>query len=78
MVFYRNLEIVNARLPKFSAVKVFVFAILLMGKSAGDVAFYAYIVPFLISTAAGSIIAWAFLAILKKANVLQTLQLDRK
>lgn len=53
-------------------------AILLMGKSAGDVAFYAYIVPFLISTAAGSIIAWAFLAILKKANVLQTLQLDRK
>lgn len=53
-------------------------AILLMGKSAGDVAFYAYIVPFLISTAAGSVIAWAFLAILKKANVLQTLQLDRK
>ena len=53
-------------------------AILLMGKSAGDVTFYAYIVPFLISTAAGSIIAWAFLDILKKANVLQTLQLDRK
>lgn len=53
-------------------------AILLMGKSAGDVAFYAYIVPFLISTAAGSIIAWAFLAVLKKANVLQSLQLDRK
>ena len=53
-------------------------AILLMGKSAGDVSFYAYIVHFLISTAAGSIIAWAFLAILKKANVLQTLQLDRK
>ena len=53
-------------------------AILLMGKSAGDVAFYAYIVPFLISTAVGSIIAWAFLAVLKKANVLQSLQLDRK
>ena len=25
-------------------------AILLMGKSAGDIAFYAYIVPFLVST----------------------------
>ena len=29
-------------------------AILLMGKSAGDIAFYAYIVPFLVSTAGGA------------------------
>lgn len=28
-------------------------AILLMGKSAGDIAFYAYIIPFLVSTAGG-------------------------
>ena len=32
-------------------------AIFLMGKEAGSVAFYAYIVPFLISTAAGSILS---------------------
>ena len=28
-----------------------------MGKAAGDIAFYAYIVPFLVSTVGGSIIA---------------------
>ena len=39
-------------------------AILLMGKSAGDIAFYAYIVPFLVSTAGGAIIAGALLAAL--------------
>ncbi len=32
-------------------------AIFLMGQEAGSVAFYAYIVPFLISTAAGSILS---------------------
>ena len=32
-------------------------AILFLGQSAGGVAFYAYIVPFLISTVAGSLIA---------------------
>ena len=32
-------------------------AILLMGKSAGDIAFYAYIIPFLVSTAGGAVIA---------------------
>ena len=32
-------------------------AILFMGKAAGDIAFYAYIVPFLVSTVGGSIIA---------------------
>lgn len=53
-------------------------AILLMGQNAGDVAFYAYIVPFLVSTAVGSIIAWAFLAVLQKANILRSLQLDKK
>ena len=34
-------------------------AIFLMGKSAADIAFYAYIVPFLISTAVGAVIAGA-------------------
>ncbi|MBR2775414.1 MAG: energy coupling factor transporter S component ThiW [Selenomonadaceae bacterium] len=32
-------------------------AILFMGKEAGDVAFYVYVVPFLISTVCGSVIA---------------------
>ena len=37
-------------------------AILFMGKAAGDIAFYAYIVPFLVSTVGGSIIAGIILA----------------
>jgi energy coupling factor transporter S component ThiW len=45
-------------------------AIFLMGKSAGDIAFYAYIVPFLISTAAGSIISGVLVTALQKTNVL--------
>ena len=42
-------------------------AILLMGKSAGDIAFYAYIVPFLVSTAGGAVIAGVLLAALQPA-----------
>ena len=53
-------------------------AILFLGKSAGEVAFYAYIVPFLISTVAGSALAWLFLVILQKAKVLQALQRSRQ
>ena len=41
-------------------------AILLMGKSAGDIAFYAYIVPFLVSTAGGAVIAGVLLAALQR------------
>lgn len=46
-------------------------SILFMGKSAGDIAFYAYIVPFLISTAAGAILSAAVIESLKKAKVLK-------
>lgn len=46
-------------------------AILFMGKSAGDVAFYAYIVPFLVSTVAGSIIAGVCLAALERTGALK-------
>ena len=54
-------------------------AILFMGKSAGDVAFYAYIVPFLISTVGGSIIAGVILFALEKNGTLKKMQnsLDR-
>lgn len=51
-------------------------AILFMGKSAGDVAFYAYIVPFLISTAVGSALAWLLLAALSKSKLLSRLQAE--
>ena len=49
-------------------------AILLMGQSAGDIAFYAYIVPFLISTAGGSILSGILVYSLQKAGVLKTMQ----
>ena len=49
-------------------------AILLMGKSAGDIAFYAYIVPFLVSTAGGAIIAGVVLAALQRSGALHSMQ----
>ena len=49
-------------------------AILLMGQSVADVAFYAYIVPFLVSTAGGSIIAGALVYGLKGTGALSTMQ----
>ena len=49
-------------------------AILLMGKSAGDIAFYAYIVPFLISTAVGSIIAGVLVYSLQRSGALHSMQ----
>ena len=45
-----------------------------MGKSAADIAFYAYIVPFLISTAGGAVIAAVILVSLKKAGALSKMQ----
>ena len=49
-------------------------AILLMGKSAGDIAFYAYIVPFLVSTACGAVIAGVLLAALQRSGALHSMQ----
>ena len=49
-------------------------AILLMGQNAGDIAFYAYIVPFLISTAAGAILSGMIIYSLKKAGLLSGMQ----
>lgn len=46
-------------------------AILFMGKSAGDIAFYAYIVPFLISTVAGAILSAILIGALKKTGALK-------
>ncbi|MCR5757821.1 MAG: energy coupling factor transporter S component ThiW [Selenomonas sp.] len=48
-------------------------AILFLGQSAGSTAFYIYIMPFFISTAAGALISAVILYNLQKAtNVLQT------
>lgn len=49
-------------------------AIAFMGKSAGDIAFYAYVVPFLVSTIGGSIIAGVLMLALKRNGALQSMQ----
>ncbi len=48
-------------------------AILLMGKVAGDIAFYAYVIPFFISTAVGSMVSGVLLYAMKKNGVLNML-----
>ena len=47
---------------------------LVFHKSAGDIAFYAYIVPFLVSTAGGAVIAGVLLAALSRAGALRAMQ----
>ena len=49
-------------------------AIFLMGQSAGDVAFYAYIVPFLISTAGGALLSGLLLMGLKRSGYLKQIE----
>ena len=46
-------------------------AVLVMGVSAGEVAFYAYVLPFFVSTAGGAILAGILIEMLKKAGVLR-------
>ncbi len=53
-------------------------AILLMGESAGDIAFYAYMIPFLISTAGGAILSGLLLAALKKSGAFRALGIEVK
>lgn len=49
-------------------------AIFFMGQSAAGLAFYAYIVPFLISTVAGAIISGVLIYSLKKSGILHIMQ----
>ncbi len=49
-------------------------AILFMGKVAGEVAFNAYVVPFLISTTGGCLIAYILLRALGRAGALKRLK----
>ena len=46
-------------------------ALLFMGKSAADIAFYVYIIPFLVSTAGGSIISAVLIEALKKTKAIK-------
>jgi energy coupling factor transporter S component ThiW len=46
-------------------------SVLIMGNDAGEVAFYAYIVPFLISTAGGAAIASVVLLMLHGTGVIR-------
>ncbi|MCD7920369.1 MAG: energy coupling factor transporter S component ThiW [Clostridiales bacterium] len=46
-------------------------SILIMGNAAADIAFYAYIVPFLISTVAGSILAGVLVFALQRNGALE-------
>lgn len=49
-------------------------AIFLMGQDAGNLAFYAYIVPFLVSTAVGAILSGVLIYSLQKAGILAKMQ----
>ena len=49
-------------------------AIAFMGKTAGDIAFYAYVVPFLVSTVGGSILAGALVFALQKSGALKSMR----
>ena len=49
-------------------------AILFMGQSAGEIAFYAYIVPFFVSTAGGALLAGAALMMLQRSGALAMLK----
>lgn len=48
-------------------------AVLVMGKNAGEIAFYAYIIPFFVSTAGGAVLSGIILGALGKSGVLQKL-----
>ena len=45
-------------------------AIAFMGKSAGDIAFYAYMLPFFVSTAGGSVLSAVIVESLKKVKAI--------
>jgi len=46
-------------------------AILFMGVKAGEIAFYAYIIPFLVSTVGGAVISAVLLGALKNTGMLK-------
>lgn len=51
-------------------------SVFFMGKNAGDMAFYAYVIPFLISTAGGAILSGIIIYSLKKIGILVKMQTE--
>ena len=49
-------------------------AVAFMGVDAGTVAFYAYVVPFLVSTVGGSILAGVLVFALQKSGALKSMR----
>ena len=49
-------------------------AIFLMGQSAANIAFYAYVIPFFVSTAGGAVLSAILIYSLRKANLLRMMQ----
>lgn len=49
-------------------------AIAFMGKNAGDIAFYAYVVPFLVSTVGGSLLAGALVFALERSGAMKSMR----
>ncbi len=49
-------------------------AIAFMGQSAGNIAFYAYIIPFLVSTAVGAMISAVLIFTMKRSGILKNIQ----
>ena len=61
----------NLLLTLLGGLCAYPLAVLVMGVSAGEVAFYAYVLPFFVSTAGGAILAGILIEMLKKAGVLR-------
>ena len=49
-------------------------AVLIMGQNAGEIAFYAYIIPFFISTAGGAVLSGIILGALSRSGVLKKMR----
>ena len=49
-------------------------AVLFMGQSAAGIAFYAFVIPFLISTVCGSIIAGVLISALEKSGGMRVME----
>lgn len=49
-------------------------AIAFMGQSVGDIAYYAYILPFLVSTVSGAALSAALILSLKRTSILHNVQ----
>ena len=71
---YKKTQNIPATLIVLGGLTAYPVAVFLMGKSAAGLAFYAYVIPFLVSTAGGAVISGVLIYSLKKANILAGMQ----